>query len=295
MLTRSKKKDDMAPPPTNSPLNSVSRKISSSKLTAETKEIFTLLVTLFTTLQSTQESSLQEILNKIERNNNEQNSKISDLQARITSLEERLETVSTTHSRTTRSLQSDIDNNDQYERRDTLILSGPQVPEATAEENPKQIIHELFRRHLNLQIDPSNISIAHRLGRKPSSSPDKRNIIFKLCRRDTVTDIMHSCRLFRNMDGPQPFYVNASLTPLRNKIFYALRMLKKKFPHKISSCSSQNGNIAAYIPSPTSSAPGGPGRVSARGRRYLLNTRQDLDDFVINTLRVSSSDIQVNW
>ena len=46
---------------------------------------------------SIQESSLQEMLNKIDYNNYAQNSKISKPQAKITSVKERLENITTNH------------------------------------------------------------------------------------------------------------------------------------------------------------------------------------------------------
>ena len=51
-------------------------------------------------------------------------------------------------------MTTEIAKNYQYEMRDSLILSGPEIPEDTAEENPKQIFHDLFRQQLNLNRGP---------------------------------------------------------------------------------------------------------------------------------------------
>ena len=81
----------------------------------------------------------------LKQNDGEQISKRPDLQAKIFSLEERLENLTITHKTSVRSLQTEIDNTNQHERRDTLILSGRRILEVTADENTKQIVQDLFR------------------------------------------------------------------------------------------------------------------------------------------------------
>ena len=217
-------------------------KISKSRLTPETKEVFTLLVTLFSSIQTSHESKLQQIRCNIEETETRNEARITaletnltetearneariaSLESKLTALEGQLNATSATHTKTVHSLQNEIDNNDQYERRDTLIISGPEIPTVTSDEKPKEILQALLRRHLKFNISLSDISVAHRLGHKPANSQDKRNIIFKLCRRDLVSEIFQSCKQFKDMEGQQPFYVNSSLTPLRNKLFYILRL-----------------------------------------------------------------------
>ena len=96
---------------------------------------------------------------------------------------------------------------------DSIILSGPLVPEVSERENCKHLIR-LFRDHAGLNINVSDISIAHRLG-KTTRGPDKRNIIFRLCCRDLLQEIFAVCK-----SQKQAFFVNTSLTPLQKKIFY---------------------------------------------------------------------------
>ena len=101
-------------------------------------------------------------------------------------MEGQLNAASTTHTKTVHSLQNEIGNNDQYDHRDTLILSGPEICTVTLDEKPKENQQALLRCHLNFNIYRSNVSVAPRLGQKPANSQDKRKIIFKLCRRDLV-------------------------------------------------------------------------------------------------------------
>ena len=151
-----------------------------------------------------------------------------------------LNAASATHTKTVHSLQTEIDNNDRYERRDTLIIPGPEIPTVTSYEKRKELLQALHRRHLNFSIFLSGIFVAHRSGHKPAYSQDKRNIFFKLCRRDLVSEIFQSCKQFKDMEGQRLFYVNSSLTANRNKLFYILRQLKNKLPIKKSSHANRN-------------------------------------------------------
>ena len=71
--------------------------------------------------------------------------------------------------------------------------------------NQKKVQQALLRRQLSFNISLSNISVPHRLGHKPAESQDKRNIFFKLCRRDLVSEIFQSCMQSKDMEGQQPF------------------------------------------------------------------------------------------
>ena len=163
--------------------------------------------------------------NRIEHINYEQ--KKSDLQAKITLIKERVENVTTTHKTLS----------DHYKPKLIIMIFtksaipsfyvDPKFQGIIAEENSKQIVQNLFRLHLILNTEPSNICIVRRLGRQPATSPDKRNIIFKLCRRDTA--IWQAVPKLGRTTG----LVRQRLAnPLRNKVFYDIRMLKKRFPQK---------------------------------------------------------------
>ena len=54
-----------------------------------------------------------------------------------------------------------IDLNGQYESRDTLIISGPDIPGESDNENSKLFIQDSLRRNLNLNLNPADISTAH--------------------------------------------------------------------------------------------------------------------------------------
>ena len=238
------------------PSDELSHKIEKSKISHETKEIFKLLLCCMSTLINEKDSAITVLQNKvssIQSKNEELSEKLehteSDLHQSVVTLEGKLQEMDAEIKRLKNEnvqqvarIRSNIDVNEQYERKDTLIISGPTLPPVRNGEKCKDIVRELLRTHTNLVINDGDISIAHRIGKKPSATPDKRNIIFKLCRRDLVGEIFSACR-----ERQPPFFVNCSLTPTRNKVFYGVRQLKKKFPSIIKRCRTLNGDIVAFV------------------------------------------------
>ena len=74
-------------------------------------------------------------------------------------------TVSTLEKRVVQ-LEAQLDDVNQYERRDTIIISGPDLPQETSGENPTNVVVDTIKRTLNVNITPSEINVAHRLGAK---------------------------------------------------------------------------------------------------------------------------------
>ena len=86
-------------------------------------------------------------------------------------------------------------------------------------------------KDFNLIVNPADISVAHRLGRKPDQGPDKRKIVVELCRRETKQDLLKACRVVK----PRNFYVNETLTRTRSTVLYGLRQARKKYPNELVS------------------------------------------------------------
>ena len=137
-------------------------------------------------------------------------------------------------------LEERIEDAEAYERKDTLVISGKNVPPVVPGQNETTIVSDLLRFGLKLNVSSADISIAHHIGRKPvNQQVDSRNIIVKLCRRDLKEDILNACRQIR----PKDIYINESLTPTRSKIMYILRTAKKKGYSRIAGCSSFGGRV----------------------------------------------------
>ena len=218
-----------------------------------------------------------------------------------------------THRAEVQSLRSDIDSNEQYERKDTLIVSGPDHPVASQNENSKIMVKNLLSEAC-VTVNLNDISIAHRIGRKPidAQARDKRGLIFKLCRRDLVQTIFNACKRTK-----PSFYVICSLTPTRNKILYLLRQLKKKFPAMLKGCRALNGDVVAFVaqprPDPVSSATleteegngtqepeerntsEGSDEGNRRNHKLVVNSREDLVKFASNVLQTTIDEFDISW
>ena len=140
-------------------------------------------------------------------------------------------------------------------------MSGTNIPAIVPGENCVTLVCDLLKTALKLSIQPSDISTAHRVGRKPvNQQVEKRNNIMKLCRRGIKSDILHACRQWK-----PKFYINESLTPTQNSIMYVLRCAKKKQQSRVVGFSSIGGRVFAWIRSPNGSQQDG------RSRRIPVN------------------------
>jgi hypothetical protein len=73
-------------------------------------------------------------------------------------------------------LEEKVEDSDAYERRDTLVISGPGLPPATATEDCSALVCSIVKK-LKINLLPTDISTVHRLGRKPiNQQPDNRNV-----------------------------------------------------------------------------------------------------------------------
>ena len=170
------------------------------------------------------------------------------------------------------------------------MLSGASVPVAVQGENCKTIIRNLFREHLQLNLNETDVSTAHRIGRKQPGSVDKRNIIMKLCRRDLVRDIYAACK---NMKPP--FFINDSLTPLRSKISFVLRQLKKKFPAKVKGCRSYDGKPRVFIAAEGPQTRSRNSTEASPQQSFFITTKLELETFIHDHLKTTLSELTLNW
>ena len=209
-------------------------------------------------------SYFQEVMKNRERDLQEAKSCIKKLEKRVSHLEEQL------------------DETNSYERRDTLVISG-QIPEVREGEDCNKIVRELLK-DIRLSVPATEISTAHRLGRKPiNGRPDHRNIIFKLCRRDLKRDILDACR----QQKPN-YYINESPTPSRNAILYVLRKAKQQNPEVIGNARSYDGNIHLWQPSADPSS-------NSRFNKIIINTKCKLEEILRDKLNCGSDKFINRW
>ena len=156
----------------------------------------------------------------------EKDQTISQMQSNITKLENRIE-----------QLENQIDEVNQYERRDTVIISGPDLPPETPNENSAEVIIDSIKNNFHINMIPSDINVAHRLGSRNTQNTT-RAIIVKLHSRQKKTEIMNACITVK----PQ-IYVNESLTPKRRSLFKKIWEIRKQHRNLFQQCFTQDGKI----------------------------------------------------
>ena len=125
-------------------------------------------------------------------------------------------------------LENSLDNEDAYVRRGTIIFNGTAIPPATTGEICNNVIRTVIKDILKISLQPSDISVAHRAGKKlASQGQDRRGIQVRFCRRDIKREIMLTKR--ENSDGNSTIFTNESLTLKRHTLLFALRQKRRNF------------------------------------------------------------------
>ena len=174
-----------------------------------------------------------------------------------------------------------LDVQDQYVRRESLIISGDSVPSSTTNEDCIAILCDLIPKKLGADIvlTPNDISVAHRLGPKPSSGTDRRSIIARFCRRNVKYSILNKSRKAKRKD----FYANESLTTTRQKIVKSIRRAKNEHPNIVSGYQTVDGSISVWVKPPNPEAEG------ATCSRVKVNTLEELEEFCMRNFQRSAS------
>ena len=247
-------------------------KTTKKKLTAESEAIVAAITAQF-------EVKIDSLHQELSLMKAELLGEIGKRDAAIDKLKLELNTVRTR----TAKLEEKLEDSEAYERRDTIVLSGNGLPEYSRGEISCNVVRKLLADKLHLQTSIADISTAHRLGKPPQNqSPDKRNIIVKLCRRDLKSDIFNACRQLK-----PDIYINESLSPLRSTILYVLRQLKRRVPECVSGCTSQNGRVYVFLRSQAENS-------TDRTIKVLVNSETKLRDICRNA-SVSLESIIENW
>lgn len=179
------------------------------------------------------QSQFDTYLTKIDQINKVKDEKITHLESKVYALEKKIT-----------ELQGTIDDVDQYERRDTVIISGPSLPDETTHENPADQIVNTIRQQLHINMTHSDINVAHRLGTKQQDK--KRPIIVKLQNRAKKSELVQACVTIR----PQ-LYINESLTPRRRSIYSTIRKIRAQHKHLFQQCYTSDGKIIVKLKSST--------------------------------------------
>lgn len=108
----------------------------------------------------------------------------------------------------------DIDRLEQYSRRDNIRVRG--IPQKESEDTDQIIID--LAKECGITMSKQDISTSHRTQNKTGAPP---TIIARLVRRDVKISLMRAKKVLRNKH--KNIYIDEDLTPLRAKMFFALR------------------------------------------------------------------------
>lgn len=157
---------------------------------------------------------------------NQKDETIKKLQNHVTQLENRVI-----------QLEDQVDEVNQYERRDTIIISGPNLPKEEQNENTVDKIIRSIRDNLHIHIEHKDINVAHRLGSRNTQNTN-RPIIVKLHSRQQKHEIMNACVTVR-----PNLYINESLTPKRRSLFKKVWDVRKQHRDLFQQCYTHDGKI----------------------------------------------------
>ena len=134
------------------------------------------------------------------------------LNGRIKSLEKKVAHLEKENKR----LDSELDTNQMYSRRNNLIIHG--IAE-TRDENTDALVINFLKSELNLSLTERDLDRSHRLGNRDESKKRPRPIIIKFLRHNDKQLIYSKKKLLKN----KPFLITESLTPNRLALYKAAR------------------------------------------------------------------------
>ena len=260
--------------PSNNSANNRPNNNSSSNIGASASNSDNVGIELDLTGLSKENKKLAQIIvDAVASHMREQFSKEREVyEARISNMEKEIQVLRDRHD--------DLEN---YGRRNTIVISGPSLPNATTNENCIDTATQIILEKLELpNFARTDIDVAHRLGKPRPGTPDKRSIIVKLCRRENKQIIFQACRIKK----PQNIFFSESVSKTRSTILYILRKARRDFPGKFGMCKTEDGNVRVMLPTPDD---------PTRFTRETVNTRSDLDKLLRTRINRDSSRFEARW
>lgn len=205
----------------------ISKEVEKANLTGD-------MLTLINIISKVIQAQFTSYLTKVDIVNSTKDEKIAYLESKVSDLEQQV-----------LGLQDTIDDVDQYERRDTVIISGPSLPDETTHENPTDLIVNTLKQKLHTNMTHSDINVAHRLG--PKQQDKKRPIIVKFHNRAKKYELVQACITVK----PQ-LYINESLTPKRRSLYSMVRKIRAQHKHLFQQCYTSDGRIIVKLKNSTS-------------------------------------------
>ena len=195
-------------------------------LSPESKVLVRVLTAMLSTIIS---SKFSDSLTTLKKEIAEKDEQIDKLTTEVVNMKDKVQ-----------ELETRIDNVDQYERRDTIILSGSVLPNETTSENTTSVVLNTFKEHLKINMKETDISVSHRLG--SGKQQRQRPIIVKLSNRSLKYDLVGACmRLKPNL------FINESLTPNHKHLLNILLGIRKAHRAKFQQLYTKEGTIIVKL------------------------------------------------
>lgn len=157
-------------------------------------------------------------------------------------------------------LENLIDDVNQYERRDTLIVSGASLPKETSNENSAEVFISAVKDNLRINISHTDINVAHRIGNSTQQNASKP-IIVKLHSRLKKQEIINACITIR-----PNLHINESLTPKRLALFKTVWSIRKDNRDLFQQCYTKDGKI--YV------------KLRCSNQKHIITNEQNLNNFL---------------
>ena len=122
-----------------------------------------------------------------------------------------------------------------------MILTGTSLPPETTHENITNIVTQVIKDQLKINLKDFDISVIHRLGPKRQQQHN-RPIIVKLVNRSLKQDLFGACIQLRSQ-----LNVNESLTPKRRGLLNKILAIRKAHKQKFQQCYTQDGKITIKL------------------------------------------------
>lgn len=189
------------------------------------------------------------IIKAMQSLNDGKDQRIEQLETKVSVLEKKLA-----------ELENQADDTSQYERRDTLIISGPLLPPEVNNEKSSDVVVNAIKQNLHINFSPNDINIAHRIGRK-STQTKNRPIIVKLHSRQKKDDIMNACITVK-----PNLYINESLTPKRLSLLKLMRNIRKEKREFFQQLYTKDGTICV--------------KLTCSNQKYFITNEETLNNFL---------------
>ena len=191
-----------------------------------TLDIFTTLQYDISTLSNEGKIIVQTIIKAVQAMSEKKDKVINQLQNKVSVLENEIY-----------DLENQIDDVNQYERRDTIIVSGASLPKETPNENSAEVFINAVKDNLNINMNHSDINVAHRLGNINKQNANKP-IIVKLHSRLKKQEIINACITVR-----PNLHINESSTPKRLALFKTIWSIRRENREIFQQCYTKDGKI----------------------------------------------------